>query len=404
MNAEIKLGTGLDIDGDDRKILSLVQNNVNITQAEIATVINKIQPAVGARLLKLERKRLLSTQYGINMSANKIPMAIVRMYAKHSKQVLASIDCCPHVLNAFTTLGRTNITVILAGASIERLEDIVEKHFRSNPEIKHVEMAVVMEPVTDTILPMDLDLDETLPCGKECHEKADARHKTAASGKKSTGIGGKIDAILDIDADDRQIITKLQDDPEVTQEEIGELIGKSQPAVGSRIAKLVKNKTIAVRKGVNLKAVKDLRLVQASIATRDAAGVVKKLRACNMISLGFRIVSEASLIVFIGGKSLDDIETIIDACLRADDRVRSVETIPIISYLKDLILPFNFECDFIEGVGCPGCTYCTPRVAIKSIPRVPLATDTQVRVAAVSEPERQVTASRSQATHALTAK
>jgi len=253
MNVETRPGMGFDIDGDDRKILSLVQKNVNITQAEIATAVNKIQPAVGARLLKLERKKLLSMQYGINMSANKIPMAIVRMYAKHSKLVLASIECCPHVLNAFTTLGRTNITVLLAGASIEKLEDIVEKHFRSNPEIKHVEMAVVTEPVTDTILPMELDLDDTLPCGKDCHEKADARRKVVAAGKKSRVNGGKIDAILNIDSDDRQIITKLQEDPEITQEEIGELIGKSQPAVGSRIAKLVKNKIIAVRKGVNLR-------------------------------------------------------------------------------------------------------------------------------------------------------
>jgi len=148
--------------------------------------------------------------------------------------------------------------------------------------------------------------------------------------------------------------------------------------------------------------VKDLRLVQASIATSDAAGLTKKLQACSMISLGFRIVSESSLIVFIGGKNLDDIEAIIDECLRADDRVRSVETIPIISYLKDLIVPFNFECDFIEGVGCPGCTYSTPRVTIKSSPRVPLATDTQVRITSVSNPESRVTVSRSRS--ALTAK
>jgi len=181
----------LDIDGDDRKILSLVQKNANITQAEIAATINKIQPAVGARLLKLERKRLLSTQFGINLSATRIPMALVRMYAKHSKEILKSIECCPNVLNAFTTLGRTNITVILAGSSIEKLEDIVEQHFRSNPEIKHVEMAVVMEPINETILPVDLSIEthDALKCGAACHAKAatragsDARYEPAQSGK-----------------------------------------------------------------------------------------------------------------------------------------------------------------------------------------------------------------------------
>ncbi|MEX2684914.1 MAG: Lrp/AsnC family transcriptional regulator [Candidatus Sigynarchaeota archaeon] len=358
------LDQSLDIDNDDRKILSLVQKNADITQAEIATAINKIQPAVGARLLKLERKRLLSTQYGINLSATKIPMALVRMYAKHSKAVLKSIECCPNVLNAFTTLGRTNVTVILAGSSIEKLEDIVEHHFRSDPDIKHVEMAVVMEPITDTILPVDLNIEthDAMKCGGACHAKAatragsDARYEPAQDGKLDSLIKG-------IDAKDRQIIMALEQDPEATQEDLGKIAGLSQPAVGSRIAKLQKAGVLAVRKGVNFKAVKGLGFVQASIATADVAGLVKKLRACPTISLGFRIVSNASIVAYIGGNSLDEVEEIIDACIRADERVKYVETIPVISYLKDLVLPFNFECDFTPGVGCAGCTACTGRVS-----------------------------------------
>jgi DNA-binding Lrp family transcriptional regulator len=358
------INQSLDIDSDDRKILSLVQKNAGITQAEIATTINKIQPAVGARLLKLERKRLLSSQYGINLSATRIPMALVRMYAKHSKAVLKSIECCPNVLNAFTTLGRTNVTVILAGSSIEKLEDIVEQHFRSDPDIKHVEMAVVMEPVTDTILPVDLNIEihDPMKCGGACHAKAttragsDARYEPAPKGKLDSLIKG-------IDAKDRQIIMAMEQDPEVTQEDLGGITGLSQPAVGSRIAKLQKASVLAVRKGVNFKAVKDFGFVQASIATADVAGLVKKLRACPTISLGFRIVSEASIVAYIGGNSLDEVEEIIDTCIRADDRVKSVETIPVISYLKDLVLPYNFECDFTPGVGCAGCTACNTKVS-----------------------------------------
>jgi DNA-binding Lrp family transcriptional regulator len=291
-------------------------------------------------------------------------MALVRMYAKHSKAVLKSIECCPNVLNAFTTLGRTNVTVILAGSSIEKLEDIVEQHFRSDPDIKHVEMAVVMEPVTDTILPVDLNIEihDPMKCGGACHAKAttragsDARYEPAPKGKLDSLIKG-------IDAKDRQIIMAMEQDPEVTQEDLGGITGLSQPAVGSRIAKLQKASVLAVRKGVNFKAVKDFGFVQASIATADVAGLVKKLRACPTISLGFRIVSEASIVAYIGGNSLDEVEEIIDTCIRADDRVKSVETIPVISYLKDLVLPYNFECDFTPGVGCAGCTACNTKVS-----------------------------------------
>jgi DNA-binding Lrp family transcriptional regulator len=376
------LDQSLDIDSDDRKILSLVQRNANISQAEIATTINKIQPAVGARLLKLERKRLLTSQYGINLSATRIPMALVRMYAKHSKAVLKSIECCPNVLNAFTTLGRTNITVILAGSSIEKLEDIVEEHFRSDPEIKHVEMAVVMEPVTDTVLPVDLNVEahDAMKCGGACHAKAatragsDARYEPAPKGKLDSVIKG-------IDAKDRQIIMALEQDPEATQEDIGEVTKLSQPAVGTRIAKLQKAGVLAIRKGVNFKAVNGLGFVQAAISTADVAGLVKKLRACQTISLGFRIVSESSLVVYIGGNSLDEVEEVIDTCIRADERVKSVETIPVITYLKDLVLPFNFECDFVPGVGCAGCTACNGKISKELATFAPrISNPTTVRV------------------------
>jgi DNA-binding Lrp family transcriptional regulator len=276
------------------------------------------------------------------------------------------------VVNAFTTLGRTNLTVILAGSSIEKLEEIVEHHFRSNPEIKHVEMAVVMEPVTETILPLDLNMEthDALKCGGACHAKAanragsDARYEPAPKGKLDTLFKG-------VDAKDKQIIMALEQDPEATQEELGVLTKLSQPAVGSRIAKLQKAGVLSLRKGVNFKAVKGLSFVQAAIATADVAGLVSKLRACPTLSIGFRIVSEASIVAYIGGNSLDEVEDIIDTCIRADDRVKFVETMPIISYLKDLVLPFNFECDFVPGVGCAGCTACTGKITKEIVAMAP---------------------------------
>jgi DNA-binding Lrp family transcriptional regulator len=297
------------------------------------------------------------------------------MYAKHSKQVLESIECCPNVLNAFTTLGRTNVTVILASSSIEKLEDIVENHFRSNPEIKHVEMAVVMEPINGTIMPVDFNVEthDAMKCGGACHAKAATRAGSEARYEPAPK-GSKLDIILKgIDAKDKQIIMALQADPDATQEEIGQIAKLSQPAVGTRIAKMEKLGILGLRKGVNFKAVKQLSFVQAAIATTDVAGMVKKLSECPTISLGFRIVSEASIIAYIGGNSLDEIEEIIDTCIRGDDRVRSVETIPVISYLKEIVLPFNFECEFTPGVGCAGCSSCVTKITkeiVSSMPRI----------------------------------
>ena len=60
----------------------------------------------------------------------------------------------------------------------------------------------------------------------------------------------------------------------------------------------------------------------------------------------------------------------------ADERVKYVETIPVITYLKDLVLPFNFDCDFVTGVGCAGCAACASKITKEIVamsPRVPVS-------------------------------
>ena len=362
MKAGIEQDSTLELDGDDKKILSLIQSNIEITQSEIATKINKIQPAVGARILKLERKHLLSTQYGIDISASKLPVAIVRLYAKNSKDIFESISTCPYVMNAFTTLGRTNITVMLAGASIEKLEEIVEIHFRSNPDIKHVEMAVAIEPINHTILPVDfaMEAQDELKCGKACHAKAMENARLEDNFQPTTG--GSLGKLLNIDDDDKRIIMQLQKDPETTQEELGELIGKSQPAVGSRIAKLTNNGILGSRKGVNYKLATGMQLMQVSVSTTDVQSLMQKMRSCSIVVIGFRVVNESPFVMYIGGNSMEEIEEIVDTCIRSDENVKDVETVPVIKYLHDIILPYNFECDFVNGIGCSGCSYCNSRL------------------------------------------
>jgi DNA-binding Lrp family transcriptional regulator len=363
MKAGIEQASMLELDTDDKKILSLIQNDFNISQAEIASKINKIQPAVGARILKLERKHLLATQFGIDLLTSRLPVAIVRLYAKNSKDVLESISTCPYVLNAFTTLGRTNITVMLAGASIEKLEEIVEIHFRSNKDIKHVEMAVAIEPISHTILPVDfsMEADDKLNCGKACHLKA--AEQARAEGDFVPTKAGSLGKLLNIDDDDKRIIMQLQKDPETTQEELGELIGKSQPAVGSRITKLIKNGILGSRKGVNYKLASGMQLMQVSVSTTDVQSLLQKLRSCSIVVFGFRIVNENPFIIYIGGNSMEEIEEIVDTCIRSDENVKDVETVPIIKYLRGIILPYNFECDFVNGIGCSGCSFCSSKLS-----------------------------------------
>ncbi|MFX0098887.1 MAG: Lrp/AsnC family transcriptional regulator [Candidatus Hodarchaeota archaeon] len=358
------LNKKLGIDNDDRKIMTLLQENPELTHSEIADKINKSQPAVGARILKLERKGLQATQYGINLLRNKFIICFTTMHAKKPKELLEHISCCPFVINAFKTSGRTNIVVWLIGNELSKLEDIVEIHFRSRSDISHVNMTVIIEPINDLILPVDFNFEwhNEMKCGDICHAKITERKNKGGVYIPYTG-DDTINKQFKIDDDDKRIIMFLQDDPEMTHSNIGKEIGKSQPAVGARIAKLKEKQFLGIQKGVDFKVIDQFHLVQCSISALNSARVLERIKKCPFIMTGFRTTGETALIVYISGHSLEKIDEIIDFCIRDDENVKEIETSIILKYMKNLVLPYNFKCDYLEEVGCLDCQYCSQRVS-----------------------------------------
>ncbi|MHA1684140.1 MAG: Lrp/AsnC family transcriptional regulator [Promethearchaeota archaeon] len=167
------------IDPDDIKILQLFQENPSITHVEIAKRINKSQPAIGARVTKLERKHILATQKGVNFKEikEKMFLLMVDLQAKNPLEILAEIEHCPFIINCFKRSGTNNLTLFLASTSMSKLESIIDKHFRSHPLISHVETSFVVEMLRDYVLPVNWDFIqfESIPCGDTCCQVA--KHK-----------------------------------------------------------------------------------------------------------------------------------------------------------------------------------------------------------------------------------
>ncbi|HME54269.1 MAG TPA: Lrp/AsnC family transcriptional regulator [Candidatus Lokiarchaeia archaeon] len=372
MAEKIILNKKLSIDGDDRKIMSLLQENPDLTHSEIAEKINKSQPAVGARILKLERKGLQATQYGIDLKENKFSVALVTMHAKKPTEILDMISCCPFVINAFKTSGKTNVLVWLVGSKLEKLEEIVEVHFRSKPDISHVNMSVIIETIGRLVMPVDFNFEShnAVKCGDTCHALLEERERTGEDYMPYQG-DSDVNNEFGIDNDDKRIIMYLQDNPEITHSTIGEKIGKSQPAVGARIAKLKDKKFLGIQKGVNFKLVDQFHIVQVAISALNSTKILDRMKKCPFIITGFRSTGDTSLIVYIAGHSLEKIDDIIDYCVRSDENVKEIETAIILKYMKDLVLPYNFDAEFLEDIGCVDCKHCSqnfkmPQKASKS--------------------------------------
>ncbi len=163
----------LKLDEVDRKIITLVQEDPNLTHTEIASRINRSQPTVGMRIKKLEKSGILQFQPGINFKKVDLFLATVELNTKKPDEIMEMAKCCPFMLNAFRLSGAHNVFILLASSKLEKLDNIINYHFRDKPEVSMVSMEVVTEIAKDLILPIDFDSENHDPnsevgCGEKC--------------------------------------------------------------------------------------------------------------------------------------------------------------------------------------------------------------------------------------------
>ena len=111
----------LKLDDIDRKIISLVQEEPNLTHTQIAERIDRSQPTVGMRIRKLEKSGVLQFQPGINFKKVDLFLATVRINTKNPQEVMDMAKFCPFMLNAFRISGEHNVCVLLASSKIQKL-------------------------------------------------------------------------------------------------------------------------------------------------------------------------------------------------------------------------------------------------------------------------------------------
>ena len=166
----------LRLDDIDRQIITLVQEDPNLTHTQIAEKINRSQPTVGMRIKKLEKSGILQFQPGINFKKVDLHLATVEIDTQSPKEIMDMATCCPFMLNAFRLSGDHNICILIASSKLEKLDAIINYHFRKNPDVSSVSMEIVTDIARDFILPVDFDSENHEPneeegCGEMCKFK-----------------------------------------------------------------------------------------------------------------------------------------------------------------------------------------------------------------------------------------
>ncbi len=157
----------IDLDSTDLTILKYILDDPKISQHTIAKKINKSQPAVGARIKKYEKLGLLQYQTGINFKKANLSMVIVNLKAIDTSNVWKMAEYCPFIVNAFRISGKYNICLLLVSTKIEKLDKIVNYHFRTNPGIKKISMELISDFARDFILPIDFNIETLKPSMKD---------------------------------------------------------------------------------------------------------------------------------------------------------------------------------------------------------------------------------------------
>ena len=161
------------IDDDDYKIIEMLEKNPSVTHSDIAREIEKSQPAVGARIIKLERKHLLTKQVGFNLKKVDIKTAIVFVSTKDVETIVRKIEKCPFVNHAFKISGEFNLLCFIAASDLQTIEKLVDLCFRKDPNVINVKTNIVIDSVHDFVIPIDFQIEKfdlhSENCGVNCN-------------------------------------------------------------------------------------------------------------------------------------------------------------------------------------------------------------------------------------------
>ncbi|MBA7688230.1 hypothetical protein ES703_96709 [subsurface metagenome] len=160
----------LGIDSADKKIIEMMEKDPDITHSAIAAEIEKSQPAVGARIIKLERKNLLTKQVGFNIKKVDIKVAIVYLSTKDVDTIVKKIENCPFINHAFKISGEFNVLCFIAASDLQTIEKLVDLCFRRDENVINVKTNILIESIHDFVVPIDFQIEnfDGRYCGPNC--------------------------------------------------------------------------------------------------------------------------------------------------------------------------------------------------------------------------------------------
>ncbi|MFA4955953.1 MAG: Lrp/AsnC family transcriptional regulator [Candidatus Methanoperedens sp.] len=170
---------------------------------------------------------------------------------------------------------------------------------------------------------------------------------------------------LDLDKRDREILSLLEQYPEMSQSDMAEKLKISQPSVSARIHKLKQKGALSHVVGMNLKKV-DLYLAKVDVVANNTSSILDIFKDCPYFLNGLIVSGRNNLCLFFVGEDISTLEAIVDGHLRSNPLVKSAELSIVITTMKDFVMPIKMNFDFSStppcGNGC-NCKDCSHHIS-----------------------------------------
>ena len=158
------LQTKLDIDSKDVKILSAFMRNPDVSQSELAELLKISQPSVNVRVRKLKERGLLTNTIGIEFNKTAMYMVRVDFTATHAQKILELLRPCSFFVNGFVMSGKNNVSILIVGHDLKKVETIINTHLRTNTDIKDITTSVVVSTIKPFVYSVDLEREQHEEC------------------------------------------------------------------------------------------------------------------------------------------------------------------------------------------------------------------------------------------------
>lgn len=170
---------------------------------------------------------------------------------------------------------------------------------------------------------------------------------------------------LDLDRRDREILSLLERNPEMSQNDMAEKLGISQPSVSARVHKLKQKGALSHVVGMNLKKV-SLYMAKVDVIASNTSSILDIFKDCPYFLNGLIVSGKHNLCLFFVGEDIATLEAIVDGHLRSNPVVKGAEVSIVITTMKDLVLPVKMNFDISStppcGYGC-NCRECPHHVS-----------------------------------------